>query len=128
MRCQRHLGGRFKFSLNGSTGATFFLGVSEPRLNINTSALLFFVPIRAANHTHISGGSLLYQVGLVRRISVLFFVTLFRPSCFSGLISLLLKRLASPASSQRHNKSLNTGLAIPDTQPLLIQLRLQPAG
>jgi hypothetical protein len=30
--------------LNGSTGAVFFLGVSEFRLNISTSALLFFVP------------------------------------------------------------------------------------
>jgi hypothetical protein len=39
-------------------------------------------------------------------------VALFKPICFGGLISLLPKRLALPASSQRHNKSLNTGLAI----------------
>jgi hypothetical protein len=30
--------------LNTSTGAAFFLGVSGARLNIGTSALLFFVP------------------------------------------------------------------------------------
>ncbi|WP_270793029.1 hypothetical protein, partial [Aeromonas sp. QDB21] len=28
MRCQQHLGGRFKFSLNTSNGAVFFFGVS----------------------------------------------------------------------------------------------------
>jgi hypothetical protein len=39
-------------------------------------------------------------------------VTLFRPICFSDGISLLPKRLASLSSPQRHNKSLNTGLAI----------------
>jgi len=44
--------------------------------------------------------------------SVLFFVTLSRPIRSISFISLLPKRLASPASSQRHNKSLNTGLAI----------------
>jgi hypothetical protein len=51
-------------------------------------------------------------LGLFGYQGVLFFVTLFRPIRFGGLISLLLKRLASLASSQRHNKSLNTGLAI----------------
>jgi hypothetical protein len=44
--------------------------------------------------------------------SVLFFVTLFWPIRFGGLISLLPKRLVLLVSSQRHNKSLNTGLAI----------------
>jgi hypothetical protein len=44
MCCPRHFGGLFEFSLNGSTGAAFFLGVSEFRLNISTSALFFFVP------------------------------------------------------------------------------------
>jgi hypothetical protein len=52
--------------LNTSHGATFFLGVSESRLNINTSALLFFVPGRSVNHACIGGGSWLYQVGRVR--------------------------------------------------------------
>jgi hypothetical protein len=33
-----------KSSLNASNGATFFLGVSGARVNIGTSALLFFVP------------------------------------------------------------------------------------
>ena len=53
-------------------------------------------------------------IGLVRfgYYSVLFFVALFRPICSISDISLLPKRLASPVSLQRHNKSLNTGLAI----------------
>jgi hypothetical protein len=63
MRCQRHLGGRLKFSLNTSYGTVFFSGVSEPRLNISISALLFFVPNKSDNHANISGGSLLYRVG-----------------------------------------------------------------
>ena len=66
IRGQQHLGGRLRFSLNGSNGAVFFCGVSRSRLNISISALLYFVPIRAVNHAHISGGSLLYQVWLVR--------------------------------------------------------------
>jgi hypothetical protein len=41
---QRHLGAQLKSSLNASSGATFFLGVSESRFNIGTSAQLFFVP------------------------------------------------------------------------------------
>jgi hypothetical protein len=44
IRYQQHLGGSLRFSLNGSNGATFFLGVSRAKLNIGTSALLFFVP------------------------------------------------------------------------------------
>jgi hypothetical protein len=73
IRYQRHLGAQLKSSLNTSTGAAFFLGVSEFRLNISTSALLFFVPSKSVNHTSISGGSLLYQVELVRlkRCSIL---------------------------------------------------------
>jgi hypothetical protein len=47
-------------------GAVFFCGVSESRLNIGISALLFFVPNKSENHAHISGGSLLYQVRLVQ--------------------------------------------------------------
>ena len=43
---------------------------------------------------------------------VLFFVALFRPIRFISFISLLPKRVAAPASSQRHNKNLNTGHAI----------------
>jgi hypothetical protein len=66
MRCQRHLGGRIKSSLNRSIGAVFFCGVSGPRLNIGPSTLLFFVPSKSENHAHISGGSLLYRVGQVR--------------------------------------------------------------
>jgi hypothetical protein len=61
-----------------------------------------------------ASAAVLCFIGLVRfgYYSVLFFVTLFRPICFIGFISLLPKRLVSLASSQRHNKSLNTGLAI----------------
>jgi hypothetical protein len=65
MSCQQHLGGRLRSSLDTSNGAVFFSGVSEPRLDISISALLFFVPNKSENHAHISGGSLLYQVGLV---------------------------------------------------------------
>jgi hypothetical protein len=43
-RYPRHFGGSLKSSLNTSTGAAFFLGVSGARVNISTSALLFFVP------------------------------------------------------------------------------------
>jgi hypothetical protein len=66
IRCQQHLGGQLEFSLNTNKCAVFFCGVSRSRLNISISALLYFVPIRAVNHAHISGGSLLYQVWLVR--------------------------------------------------------------
>jgi hypothetical protein len=55
-----------KFSLNASIGAVFFCGVSGSRLNIGTSALLFFVPNKSKNHVRISGGSLLYRVSQVR--------------------------------------------------------------
>ena len=40
--------------------------LSEPRLNISISALLFFVPNKSVNHACIGGGSLLYQVGQVQ--------------------------------------------------------------
>ena len=94
MRCQRHLGGRFKFSLNGSTGATFFLGVSEPRLNINTSALLFFVPNKSENRARISGGSLLYRAGRVGKLKRSILRDAVQANRFIGGISLLPKRLA----------------------------------
>jgi hypothetical protein len=44
IRYQQHLGAQLKSSLNTSTGAAFFLDVSGARVNISTSALLFFVP------------------------------------------------------------------------------------
>ena len=126
MRCQRHLGGRLKSRLNTSNGAVFFCGVSEPRLDISISALLFFVPNKSENHAHISGGSLLYQVGQVRilRRSILrdaVQVNLFQQQYFvvaqaAGVASLI-------ATAQQKFKH-RTGY----TQPLLIQLRLQPAG
>jgi len=64
--CHQHLGGQLKFSLNTSNGAVLFCGVRTPGLNISISALLFFVPSKSESHAHISGGSLLFQVGLVR--------------------------------------------------------------
>jgi len=93
MRCHQHLGGRLRFSLNISNGAVFFCGVSRSRLNTSISAQLFFVPNKSVNHAYIGGGSLYYQVRLLGEISVLFFVTLFRPICSISDISLLPKRL-----------------------------------
>ena len=66
IRGQQHLGGQLECSLNASNGAVLFCGISEFRLKISIGTLLFFVPIRAVNHAHISGGSLLYQVERVR--------------------------------------------------------------
>jgi hypothetical protein len=70
---QQHLGGQLEFSLNTSNRAVFFCGVSEFRLNISFSALLFFVPSKSVNHTYISDGSLFYRVGqvLVNQRSIL---------------------------------------------------------
>ena len=65
IRYPRHLGGQLRFSLHTSNSTVFFCGVSESRINIGTIALLFFVPNKSENHAHISGGSLLYQAGLV---------------------------------------------------------------
>jgi len=61
-RCQRHFGGSLKSSLNTRNGAVFFSGVSQPRLDISISALLFFVPSKSDNHARFNGGSLHYQV------------------------------------------------------------------
>jgi hypothetical protein len=55
---------------------------------------------------------LLYQVGLARLIQRPILRDAVQANRFISSISLLPRRLASPASSQRHNKSLNTGLAI----------------
>jgi hypothetical protein len=66
MRCQQHLGGRLRFSLDTSNSAVFFCGVGKAGFNISTSALLFVVPSKSVNHANIGGGSLLYQVWLVR--------------------------------------------------------------
>jgi len=111
-RCQQHLGGRLKFSLNTSNGAVFFCGVSSPgstSASAPCSSLFQVDPL-----TIPTLAAVLCFIRLVRfgYLSVLFFVALFGANCFIGFISLLPKRLASPVSSQRHNKSLNTGLAI----------------
>jgi hypothetical protein len=104
IRYRQHLGGRFKFSLNGSNRAVFFLGINESRLNISTSALLFFVPSKSVNHARIGCGSLLYQVGLVRILRRSILRDAVQANCFIGFISLLPKRLEWPVSLQRHNK------------------------
>jgi len=126
MRCQRHLGGRFKFSLNGSNGAFFFFGVSWPRLKIGISALLFFVPIRAVNHAHISAGSLLYQVGLARVNQRSILRDAAQASLFRRLNFVVAQAAGVAcfiATAQQKFKH-RTGY----TQPLLIQHRLRPAG
>ena len=64
------------------------------------------------NHARIGCGSLLYQVGLARVNQRSILRDAVQANRFIGFISLLPKRLALLVSSQRHNKSLNTGLAI----------------
>jgi hypothetical protein len=64
------------------------------------------------NHARISGGSLLYRVGKVRIFKSSILRDAVQANRFIGSISLLPKRLTLLALSQRHNKSLNTGLAI----------------
>jgi hypothetical protein len=88
--------------------------------------LFFFVPLRAVNHANISGGSLLYQVRLVRLIrrsilrdavqANLFHQLYFVVAQAAGVVSLI-------ATAQQKFKH-RTGY----TQPLFIQHRLQPAG
>jgi hypothetical protein len=126
MRCQQHLGGLIKFSLNGSNRADFFCGVSEPRLKINTSALLFFVPSKSEDHARISGGSLFYQVGLVR----IFRRSILRDAVLANLFHRLYFVVAQAAgiasfiATAQQKFKHRTGYK----QPLLIQHRLQPAG
>ena len=125
-RCHWHFGGSLKSSLNTSIGAVFFFGVSRPRLNISTSALPFFVPSKSVNHARISGGSLLYQVELVRilRRSIL------RDAVQANLLHRLYFVVAQEAgvasfiATAQQKFKHRTGY----TQPLLIQHRLQPAG
>ena len=126
MRCQRHLGGQLECILNISNGAVFFCGVSGSRLNISISALLFFVPIHAVNHACISGGSLLYQVGLVRifRRSVLRDAVQANPFHRLYFVVAQAVGVASFIATAQQKFKHRTGY----TQPLLIQHRLQPAG
>ena len=104
----------------------FLLWREQSRLNIGISALLFFVPNKSVNHACIGGGSLCYQVGLVR---------MFRRSILRDVVRVnLVHRLnfvvaqavgvvSFIATAQQKFKH-RTGY----TQPLLIQHRLQPAG
>ncbi len=126
MRRQQHLGGRFKFSLNGSNGAVFFCGVSKPSLNISISALLFFVPNKSENHARISGGSLLYPVGQVRVNQRSILRDAVQANLFQRL-NFVVAQAAGVASfivTAQQKFKHRTGY----TQPLLIQHRLQPAG
>ncbi len=126
IRCQRHLGDPLKFGLNTSNGAVFFSGVSEPSLNIGISALLFFVPNKSVNHASISGGSLLYQVGLARILKR----SILRDAVQANLVHQLYFVVARAAgvagfiATAQQKFKHRTGY----TQPLFIQLRLQPAG
>ena len=104
MRCQQHLGGRLRFSLNTSNGAVFFCDVSRSRLNIGISALLFFVPNKSENHAHISGGSLLYQVGLVLVNQRSILRDAVQANLFRRLYLVVAQAAGIAASSQRHNK------------------------
>ncbi|MFM5463485.1 hypothetical protein ACET66_05260 [Aeromonas simiae] len=95
-------------------------------MNTNSGAVFFFVPNRPVNHASIGGGSLLYQVGLVRilRRSILrdavqanlFHRPYFVVAQAAGVASFI-------ATAQQKFKH-RTGY----TQPLFIQRRLQPAG
>jgi hypothetical protein len=122
----QHLGGRLKFTLNTSNGAVFFCGVSRPRLNISISALLFFVPNKSENHAHISGGSLLYQVGRVRILQRSILRDAAQASLFQRLYFVVAQAagIASFSATAQQKFKHRTGY----TQPLLIQHRLQPAG
>ena len=126
MCCHQHLGGQLEFTLNTSNRATFFLGVSESRLKISISALLFFVPNRSVNHTSIGGGSLFYQVGQVR----IFERSILRDAVQANLFHRLNFVVAQAAgiacliATAQQKFKHRTGY----TQPFLIQHRLQPAG
>jgi hypothetical protein len=111
-RCQQHLGSRLKFSLNTSYSAVFFCGVSGSRLIIGTSTLLFFVPSKSENHVYIGGGSLRYQVGRVQILKRSILRDAVHGNPFQQPYFVVAQAAGVAGSSQRHNKSLNTGLAI----------------
>jgi hypothetical protein len=112
IRYQLHLGGRLKFSLNGSNSAVFFCGVSGSRFNIGTSALLFFVPNKSVNHACIDGGSLLYQVGRARILKRSILRDAVQLNLFQRLNFVVAQAAGVASFIAAHNKSLNTGLAI----------------
>jgi len=112
--------------LDTSNGAVFSCGVSGSRLNIGTSALLFFVPICAENHTCISGGSLRYQVGQVRILRCSILRDAVQANQFQQLYFVVAQEAGVAcfiATAQQKFKH-RTGYK----QPLFIQHRLQPAG
>jgi hypothetical protein len=126
MRCQPHLGGQLKFSLNTSNGAVFFCGINEPRFNISISALFFFVPNKSENHACINGGSLRYQVGRVRILKCSILRDAVQANLFRRLYFVVAQAagIASFIATAQQKFKHRTGY----TQPLLIQHRLQPAG
>jgi hypothetical protein len=109
MRCQQHLGGRLECSLNASNGAVLFCGISEFRFNIS-----------------ISGGSLLYQVGLARILKR----SILHDAVQANLVHQRYFVVAQAAgvacfiATAQQKFKHRTGY----TQPLFIQHRLQPAG
>ena len=112
IRCQRHLGGRLRFSLNTSKCAVFFCGVSRSRLNISISALLFFVPNKSENHACICGGSLFHQVWFNRVIWRSILRDAVQLNMFQRLYFVVAQAAGVASFIAAHNKSLNTGLAI----------------
>ena len=112
IRRQQHLGRQLKFSLNTNHGAVFFCGVSRSRSTIGTDTLFFFVPSKSENHACISGGSLRYQVGLIRISKRSILRDAVQANLFHQVYFVVTQAAGVAGSSQRHNKSLNTGLAI----------------
>ena len=82
------------------------------QVKISISALLFFVPNKSVNHARIGGGSLLYQVGLIRMLERPILRGSVQANLFRRLYFVVAQAAGVAGSSQRHNKSLNTGLAI----------------
>jgi len=68
--------------------------------------------MKAVNHAHISGGSLLYQVRRVRKLKRSILRDAVQANLFQQLYFVVAQAAGVAGSSQRHNKSLNTGLAI----------------
>jgi hypothetical protein len=126
MGCQQHLGGRLRFSLDTSNSAVFFCGVSKAGFDISTSARLFFVPSKSVNHANIGGGSLLYQVWLVRVNQRSILRDAVQLNLFHRLYFVVAQAagVASFIATAQQKFKHRTGY----TQPLLIQHWLQPAG
>ena len=82
------------------------------QVKISISALLFFVPNKSDNHARISGGSLLYQVGLVLVNQRSILRDAVKANLFHRLRFVVAQAAGVASFIAAHNKSLNTGLAI----------------